>query len=81
MGNTISRGEFANILILAQGVTPTPSPAVWNDENGKYKDTIATLRTKYNFAWLDQFGQNYFQPDKEITLGEALFLVEKVVRE
>lgn len=41
---------------------------------------MITLRTKYNFAWLDQFGERYFQPDKTITVAEALFMVDAVNR-
>jgi hypothetical protein len=53
--------------------------AVLADESGTHKSVIATLRTKYRFAWLDQFGTRYFQPDKPITIGEILYLTEAVV--
>ena len=48
------------------------------DESWKYKDYITTLREKYDFRWKDQFSQKYFQPTKNITVWEALYLIEKL---
>lgn len=76
---TVTRGQFAKMLLAAY-----PIPLVqntdkkWIDESGIYKDYMTTLRQNYHFAWRDQFGDRYFQSDKEITVGEALYLMEVV---
>ena len=41
---------------------------------------MTTLRTTYKFKWQDQFGERYFQPDKAITVAEALYLAGEVVK-
>lgn len=41
---------------------------------------MGTLRTKYSFQWQDQFGERYFQPDKAITIAEALYLIGEIVK-
>jgi hypothetical protein len=37
---------------------------------------MTTLRVRYNFTWRDSFWENYFQPDKKILIGEALYLLQ-----
>ena len=73
-----TRGAFANHLLDTLAIPKTLGTAVWNDESGVYQSTIHTLRTRYRFEWQDRF-PTYFQPDKKITLGEALYLIERVV--
>lgn len=41
---------------------------------------MATLRSKYAFRWQDQFGERYFQPDKTITVAEALYLIGEIIK-
>lgn len=36
------------------------------------------MRVRYAFKWKDQFGDRYFQNDKVLTVGEALYLAEKI---
>lgn len=48
------------------------------DETGTWKDAVATMRVRYGFKWKDQFGDRYFQGDKVVTVGEALYLAEKI---
>ncbi len=48
------------------------------DETGTWKDAVATMRVRYGFKWKDQFGDRYFQADKVVTVGEALYLAEKI---
>lgn len=48
------------------------------DESGTWKDAVATMRVRYAFKWKDQFGDRYFQNDKVLTVGEALYLAEKI---
>lgn len=53
----------------------------WNvaflDEKWDYKNYITTVRVNW-FRWKDQFSDNYFQPDKNITIWESLYLIEKL---
>ena len=51
------------------------------DENGVYQDTISTLRNNYGFEWQDQFGKRYFQADKKITIAEAMYLAEEIMKQ
>ena len=75
----ISRGELADALLRAKGdPIVTNGEKVFLDETGTWKNAITTLRTNFAFKWKDQFGENYFQPDKTITVGEALYLAEKI---
>ncbi len=75
----ITRGQLAGLVfeykrepISTSGGTP------FVDEGGAWRDVIATLRIRYSFQWKDQFGARYFQPDKTVTVGEALYLMEKI---
>jgi hypothetical protein len=54
---------------------PSTDDKKWLDENGPLKDYITSLRLRYNFSWRDQFGENYFQPERKITLGETFYLL------
>ena len=73
----ITRGQLAQMLLSAYGEPlDTSSPTTLVDERGPYQSVITTLRVRYGFAWRDQFTKRYFQPDKKITIGEALSLVE-----
>ncbi len=75
----ISRGELANALLRASGTAIVPaSGRGFTDETGAWKDSISTIRETFAFKWKDQFGQNYFQPDKIATVGEALYVAEKI---
>lgn len=75
----ISRGQLADLLLRAKGTVPSSDGSKgFTDENGTWKDAVATLRVKHSFRWRDQFGERYFQPDKTVTIGEALYLVETI---
>ncbi|MDQ1344242.1 MAG: Peptidase protein [Patescibacteria group bacterium] len=75
----ISRGQLADLLLRAKGETPaTDGSKGFTDEAGIWKDAVATMRVKYAFKWKDQFAERYFQPDKTITIGESLYLAEKI---
>lgn len=54
---------------------PSTDDKKWLDESGPLKDYITSLRLRYNFSWRDQFGENYFQPERKITLGETFYLL------
>lgn len=82
----ISRAEFASLVVGAVNGSPivnednTPmGTGKWIDEAGEYKDMITTLRIRYNFLWKDQFATRYFQSDKSITVGEGMYMIEKVL--
>jgi len=76
----LSRAEFANLVIASiDGNVISVEDKKWIDEKGDYKDIITTLRTRYGFIWKDQFAERYFQPDKEITIGESMYMIEKVL--
>ncbi len=75
-----TRGDFADLLLKALRIGTIKRDAVWTDEKWVYQDTMATLRSKYKFRWQDQFGERYFQVDKNITIGEALYLIWEVVK-
>lgn len=76
----ISRAEFAGLM---SNVIDSPpllnSDKKWIDETGEYKNMITTLRVRYNFVWKDSFGERYFQSDKDITVGESMYMIEKVL--
>lgn len=75
----ISRGQLADILLRAKGVSMTVTPERgFTDEAGNWKNAVATMRTVFDFKWKDQYGAHYFQPDKTVTIGEALYLAEKI---
>lgn len=77
--STMSRAAFADLLFNAIGTTRYHTlDKKWIDETGPYKDVMTTLRTGYSFAWKDGFSDRYFQPDKTITIGEALYMIEVV---
>jgi len=40
---------------------------------------ITTLRLRYDFVWKDQFAARYFQSDKSITIGESMYMIEKLL--
>jgi hypothetical protein len=76
----ISRAEFAGLVIgIIDGSPIMNNDKKWIDETGEYKDMITTLRVRYNFLWKDQFAARYFQSDKSITVGESMYLIEKVL--
>jgi murein DD-endopeptidase MepM/ murein hydrolase activator NlpD len=76
-----SRWAFADILLKSMRVPLVKSTPVFMDENGVYQDTISTLRNNYGFEWQDQFGKRYFQPDKKITIAEAMYLAEEIMKQ
>lgn len=81
---TLTRGEFADLLLKSLAITDIKNPTYKNpylDQNGSYKETLSILRSEFGFSWQDQFGDRYFQPDKTITVEEALYLMGQVVRE
>lgn len=77
--NNISRWEFTKIIFENLGINILKSDEQkFLDEKWFYKDYITTLRKNFNFKRKDQFWENYFQPDKNITIWEALFFVDKL---
>jgi hypothetical protein len=75
----ITRGDLACFLLSV--VDPSfiiNSDRKWIDESGTNKNIMTTLRLRYNFKWRDKFGERYFQPDKILTIGEALYLIEMI---
>lgn len=75
----ISRWEFSKLIFDNLWVSLLKnSDKILLDEAWNYKDYITTLRENYNFSWKDQFGPRYFQPEKVITIWEALFLANKI---
>lgn len=83
----ISRAEFAGLVvgiidgspIVASEGSIFANTGKWMDETGEYKNMITTLRVRYNFLWRDQFADRYFQSDKDITVGESMYMIEKVL--
>lgn len=76
----ISRAEFAGLVIeIIDGSPIVNADKKWLDEIGEYKDMITTLRMRYSFSWKDQFAEQYFQKDKDITVGESMYMIEKVL--
>ncbi len=74
---SISRITFTKALYEILGLpVSTGSESVWLDEKWPQKSYITALRTNYWFSWRDQFGKNYFQPDKNISVWESLYLIE-----
>jgi hypothetical protein len=75
----ISRGQLSEMLLRAKGDTLiVNTEKSFTDEAGAWKNAVTTLRLRYAFKWKDSFGERYFQPDKTITVGEALYLAEKI---
>jgi len=65
----ITRVRFAKTLMDSLGINSYfTTEKKWLDENGNYKDYISALRIKYGFSWKDAFSDNYFQPEKKITI-------------
>lgn len=76
----ISRAEFASLVVgIVDGSPLVSSDKKWLDETGEYKDMITTLRVRYGFSWRDQFGERYFQTDKMITVGESMYMIQRVL--
>ncbi len=76
----ISRAEFAGLVVgILDGPPLVIEEKKWIDEAGEYKNMITTLRLRYDFAWKDQFATRYFQSDKSITVGESMYMIEKVL--
>lgn len=75
-----NRGAFSELLLKSLRIPLDSVPPVWLDEKCEWQDTLATLRTQYFFQWQDQFGIKYFQPDRIITLAEAMYLAGEVTR-
>ncbi len=76
----ISRAEFAGLVIeIIDGSPIVNADKKWLDETGEYKDMITTLRIRYSFSWKDQFAERYFQSTKDITVGESMYMIEKVL--
>lgn len=77
---SMTREQFAGLVITGIDGSPlVTSDKKWLDEAGKYKDAITTLRVRYRFFWKDQFGERYFQSSKNITVGESMYMIEKVL--
>lgn len=75
----ITRWKYAKIILDNLKISLNSSATQkLIDEKWEYKTYITTLRLNYWFVWKDQYAQNYFQPDKNITIWEALYLLEKV---
>lgn len=75
----MTRGQLADLLLKSKGDAYAAADGQsFTDETGTWKSAVTTMRVKYAFKWKDQFGERYFQPDKTVTVGEALYLAEKV---
>lgn len=82
----LTRAEFAELLLEA--LEPASSNVIlanaigtpWLDETGSHKNAITSLRVRHQFVWKDSFAQRYFQSDKEITVGEGLYMIEQVIK-
>lgn len=75
----IGRWKFAKMLMDILDIKITKnSNSILMDEKWEYKDYITSLREVYSFKWKDQFWASYFQPEKPITIWEALYLIEKI---
>ena len=67
------------MILKAKNEAPTEETgSAFVDESGTWKSAVTTMRVRYGFKWKDQFGDRYFQPDKVLTVGEALYLAEKI---
>lgn len=77
---TWGRGAFADLLLKSLRISMIKSDPVWMDETGTYQDAMATLRSKYGFQWQDQYGERYFQSDKNITVAEAMYLAQEIMK-
>lgn len=76
----VSREAFAGLVIgIIDGSPIVAADKKWIDETGAYKDMITTLRVRYGFLWKDQFAERYFQSEKNITVGESMYMVERVL--
>lgn len=76
----ISRAEFASLVVdIVDGLPLITTDKKWIDETGEYKNAMTTLRVRYSFMWKDQFADHYFQADKNITVGESLYMIEQVL--
>ncbi|NCP77296.1 hypothetical protein GW830_04160 [bacterium] len=76
----ITRAEFAGLVVgIIDGSPIVNEDKKWVDESGEYKNVITTLRLRYDFIWKDQFAARYFQSDKSITVGESMYMIEKVI--
>jgi len=76
----VSRAEFAGLVVgIIDGAPIVNSDKKWIDETGEYKNMITTLRERYNFVWRDSFAERYFQSDKSITIGEGMYMIERVL--
>jgi hypothetical protein len=76
----VSRIDFATIILsLTNANLDTSADNVWNDESGPKKSIMTTLRKQFHFAWKDGFGALYFQPNRSITIGESLYLIDQVL--
>ncbi len=75
---TVSRGRFAKLLMdaLSDPRDIETSGKKWVDERGNYEAEMRTLRVRDGFAWRDGFGDRYFQPDKTLTIEEALYFAD-----
>lgn len=75
----ISRWEFAKILFdIFNLKISEDNKSLLLDEKWPYKEYMISLRVNYGFKWRDQFGQNYFQSEKILTLWEAIYMLENI---
>ena len=76
---SLTRAEFTAMIFFANGDPLIDSKeSKFLDEKGDFKNIITTARVLYNFQWQDEYRTNYFQPNKVITIEEALYAVEKM---
>lgn len=76
----MSRAQFAGLVVgILDGSPVVTADKKWVDENGEYKSVITTLRIRYDFVWKDDFAARYFQSDKNITVGEGMYMIERVL--
>ncbi len=75
----MTRASFARVLLdVLDPSLIVNTDKKWIDESGLNKDIMTTLRLRYDFKWRDNFAERYFQPDKNLTIGEALYLIEQL---
>ncbi|MDD2515831.1 MAG: M23 family metallopeptidase [Candidatus Gracilibacteria bacterium] len=74
-----TRGEASKLIFTILEKDNYPSnKKYFIDQKGDFENYITTLYEYYSFKWKDSFGERYFQPNKEITIGEFIYLFEKI---
>ena len=72
--NTVTRAEWAKIMILVAGITPNDNSVIFSDMKGHWANTYVNAASKY----LTAFNDNSYRPDQAVTREDVTMALVKL---